>query len=179
LLSVSIFSKKYYYFNVQTATSTSKKPEFLIQEGWGARLKQERKRLAYTQAEIAKLSGVSVVTYQQYEREEFEPRLGYLNQLANLEVSIRFVMFGEFDKPRSKSLHPRELELMAFQLVQDHLNKEPVGDVGADGRFALFDLFRAELEKISENESDLRLDSAALIKNLVLSKANSAPSSNH
>ncbi|MBT8582994.1 helix-turn-helix domain-containing protein [Polynucleobacter paneuropaeus] len=164
---------------METAAITPKQSEFLIQEGWGARLRQERKRLAFTQAEIAKLSGVSVVTYQQYEREEFEPRLGYLNQLANLEVSIRFVMFGESDKPRANSLHPRELELMAFQLVQDHLNKEPVGDVGADGRFALFDLFRAELEKISENEFDLSLNSNALIKNLVLSKVNSAPSSNH
>lgn len=164
---------------METAAITPKQSEFLIQEGWGARLRQERKRLAFTQAEIAKLSGVSVVTYQQYEREEFEPRLGYLNQLANLEVSIRFVIFGESDKPRANSLHPRELELMAFQLVQDHLNKEPVGDVGADGRFALFDLFRAELEKISENESDLSLSSNALIKNLVLSKVNSAPSSNH
>lgn len=156
---------------METAAIAPKKPEFLIQEGWGARLRQERKRLAFTQAEIAKLSGVSVVTYQQYEREEFEPRLGYLNQLANLEVSIRFVMFGESDKPRANSLHPRELELMAFQLVQDHLNKEPVGDVGADGRFALFDLFRAELEKISENESDLSLNSNALIRNLVSARA--------
>ena len=159
---------------METAAITPKKSEFLIQEGWGARLKQERKRLAYTQAEIAKLSGVSVVTYQQYEREEFEPRLGYLNQLANLEVSIRFVMFGESDKPRANSLHSRELELMAFQMVQDHLKKEPVGDMGADGRFALFDLFRAELEEISENEYALPLNTTEFMKNLVLSKATKA-----
>ena len=156
---------------MQADSITPKKPEFLIQEGWGARLKQERKRLAYTQAEIAKLSGVSVVTYQQYEREEFEPRLSYLNQLANLDVDIHHVMFGGSGKPRVSPLHPRELELMAFQLVQDHLSKDPVGDVGADGRFALFDLFRAELEEMDEGELDLPIDSNALIKNLVLSKA--------
>ena len=156
---------------METAAITPKQSEFLIQEGWGARLKQERKRLAYTQAEIAKLSGVSVVTYQQYEREEFEPRLGYLNQLANLAVSIRFVMFGESDKSRANSLHPRQLELMAFQLVQEHLSKDLVGDVGADGRFALFNLFRAELEEMDESELDLSIDSNALIKNLVLSRA--------
>jgi transcriptional regulator with XRE-family HTH domain len=156
---------------VDTAAIASKNPEFLIQEGWGARLKQERKRLAYTQAEIAKLSGVSVVTYQQYEREEFAPRLPYLNPLAKLGVDIRFVMFGEGDKPRTNSLHPRELELMAFQLVQEHLSKDPVGDVGADGRFALFNLFRAELEEMDESEFDLPMDSNGLIKNLVLSKA--------
>ena len=154
-----------------TTPITSKKAEFSIQEGWGARLRLERKRLGYTQAEIAKLSGVSVVTYQQYEREEFEPRLGYLNQLANLDVDIRHVMFGESSKPRVSSLHPRELELMAFQLVQDHLSKDPVGDVGADGRFALFDLFRAELEVMDESELDFPIDSNALIKNLVLSRA--------
>lgn len=156
---------------MQTTPITSKKAEFSIQEGWGARLRLERKRLGYTQAEIAKLSGVSVVTYQQYEREEFEPRLGYLNQLANLDVDIRHVMFGESGKPRVSSLHPRELELMAFQLVQDHLSKDPVGDVGADGRFALFDLFRSELEEMDESELDLPIDSHALIKNLVISKA--------
>ena len=159
---------------MKTAAITRKKAEFSIQEGWGARLKQERKRLAFTQAEIAKLSGVSVVTYQQYEREEFEPRLGYLNQLANLEVSIRFVMFGESGKPRASTLHSRELERIAFQLVQEHLSKDPVGDVGADGRFALFDLFRAELEEMDESEFDLPMDSNALIKNLVLSKASGA-----
>ena len=156
---------------MQTVSTTPKKPEFLIQEGWGARLKQERKRLAYTQAEIAKLSGVSVVTYQQYEREEFEPRLGYLNQLANLDVDIHHVMFGESGKSRVSSLHPRELELMAFQLVQDHLSKDPVGDVGADGRFALFDLFRSELEEIADNEFDIPLNSNSLVKNLVSSRA--------
>ena len=159
---------------MKTAAITRKKAEFSIQEGWGSRLKQERKRLAFTQAEIAKLSGVSVVTYQQYEREEFEPRLGYLNQLANLGVDIRYVMFGESGKPRASTLHPRELERIAFQLVQEHLSKDPVGDVGADGRFALFDLFRAELEEMDESEFDLPMDSNALIKNLVLSKASGA-----
>ena len=159
---------------MKTDTIDPNKSEFLIQAGWGSRLKQERKRLAFTQAEIAKLSGVSVVTYQQYEREEFEPRLGYLNQLANLGVDIRYVMFGESGKPRASTLHPRELERIAFQLVQEHLSKDPVGDVGADGRFALFDLFRAELEEMDESEFDLPMDSNALIKNLVLSKASGA-----
>lgn len=168
---MTLFNKKPFYSNLESVSLNPQKAEFSIQEGWGGRLKQERKRLAYTQAELAKLSGVSVVTYQQYEREEFEPRLGYLNQLVNLEVDIHFVMFGESGKPRKNSLHPRELELMAFQLVQDHLNKDPVGDVGADGRFALFDLFRSELEEMAENEFDLSVGSSALIKNLVLSKA--------
>jgi len=139
-------------------------------------MRAERKRLGHTQVEFAKLSGVSVVTYQQYEREEFEPRLGYLNQLASLGVDIRYVMFGESGRPKAYSLHPRELELIAFQLVQDHLNKDPVGDVGADGRFALFNLFRSELEDIALNESELPLDSNVLIKNLVLSKASKAAS---
>ena len=156
---------------MQTIANNPKKAEFLIQEGWGGRLKQERKRLAYTQAELAKLSGVSVLTYQQYEREEFAPRLPYLNPLAKLGVDIRYVMFGESGKPRASNLHPRELERIAFQLVQEHLSKDPVGDVGADGRFALFDLFRAELEEMDESEFDLQMDSNALIKNLVLSKA--------
>ena len=60
---------------------------------------------------------------------------------------------------------------MAFQLVQEHLSKDLVGDVGADGRFALFNLFRAELEEMDESELDLSIDSNALIKNLVLSRA--------
>ncbi len=140
---------------MQTADITSKKPEFLIQEGWGARLRQERKRLAYTQAEIAKLSGVSVVTYQQYEREEFEPRLGYLNQLANLEVNMRFVMFGELDPLRSDLAHSERAEVMALNLIKEHLNKNPGKDIAADRLFALFDFFRAEIMAASKNGLNL------------------------
>ena len=138
---------------METAAITPKKSEFLIQEGWGARLRQERKRLAFTQVEIAKLSGVSVVTYQQYEREEFEPRLGYLNQLANLEVNMRFVMFGELEPLRNDLAHSEQIEVMALNLIKEHLNKNPGKDIAADRLFTLFDFFRSELKERGVNES--------------------------
>ena len=48
----------------------------LIPKGWGSRLRAERKRLGYTQVEFARLTSVSTLTYQQYEREEYETRWG-------------------------------------------------------------------------------------------------------
>ena len=155
---------------MQTADITSKKAESLIQEGWGARLKQERKRLAYTQAEIAKLSGVSVVTYQQYEREEFEPRLGYLNQLANLEVSIRFVMFGELDPLENDLANSEHAEIMALNLLKEHLNKNPGKDIPADRLFALFDFFRSEFKEAVRNETTLPVNLGVMVQRDALSQ---------
>ena len=153
---------------METAAITPKKSEFLIQEGWGARLRQERKRLAFTQAEIARLSGVSVVTYQQYEREEFEPRLGYLNQLANLEVNMRFVMFGGLEPLRNDLAHSEQVEVMALNLIKEHLNKNPGKDIAADKLFTLFDFFRAEIKETVKNEVTPPLDLSGVLQKIVL-----------
>ena len=139
----------------------------LIPKGWGSRLRAERKRLGHTQVEFARLTGVSTLTYQQYEREEYEPRLGYLNQLANLEVDIHFVMFGDSVPLVSDLAHSEQAEVMALNLIKEHLNKNPGKDIKADRLFALFDLFRSELEKMDESAFDLPIDTSALIKNLV------------
>lgn len=64
-----------------------------IKAGWGDRLRRQRKRLLHTQTQLAELSKVSVVTYQQYEREEFQPRIGYFNLLAKLGIDMQYVFF--------------------------------------------------------------------------------------
>ena len=142
----------------------------LIPKGWGSRLRAERKRLGYTQVEFARLTSVSTLTYQQYEREEYEPRWGYLNQLANLEVDIHFVMFGESVPLVNDLAHSEQAEVMALSLIKEHLNKNPSKDIAADRLFALFDLFRSELGGMDKNELDIPIDSNALIKNLVVSR---------
>ncbi len=131
---------------MQADATAPKNPEFLIQEGWGARLKQERKRLAYTQAEIAKLSGVSVVTYQQYEREEFEPRLGYLNQLDRLELNMRFILFGEeIEQGSQKTLiESRVAALKAFKAMEDYVARLGQENISSEEKFAMFEVLRSQ-----------------------------------
>ena len=77
-----------------------------------------------------------MVTYQQYEREEFEPRLGYLNQLVKLEVDIHLVMFGDLLAQVDASLS-EWVEIMVLSLIKEHLNKNSGKDIATDRLFAL------------------------------------------
>ena len=121
----------------------------LIPKGWGARLRAERKRLGRTQADVAKLVGISTVTYQQYEREEHEPKLTFLNKLNELGFDARLIFFGKASEVKSFSAHSQQLEMQAFKLAQEYANKTYSGELGDEGRFALFEHFRSQLESLA------------------------------
>lgn len=118
----------------------------LIPKGWGSRLRLERKRLGHTQADVASLVRISTVTYQQYEREEHEPKLTFLNKLNELGFDVRLIFFGETNKVKAIPAHSQQLEMRAFKLAQEYVNKTYDGELGDEGRFTLFEFFRSQLE---------------------------------
>lgn len=118
----------------------------LIPKGWGARLRAERKRLGHTQADVASLVGISTVTYQQYEREEHEPKLIFLNKLNELGFDARSIFFGDSNQVRLIPIRPEQLEMRAFMLAQEYVNKTYQGELGVEARFTLFERFRSQLE---------------------------------
>lgn len=67
----------------------------VIQDGLHLRLRSERKKLGYTQVDFAKLIGISTVTYQQYERGEYEPKISVLNKLGKLGCNVHLILFGQ------------------------------------------------------------------------------------
>lgn len=121
----------------------------LIQDGWGSRLRAERKRLGLTQALLAQQAGISTVTYQQYEREDYEPKLSFFNKLNDLGFDVHLLLFGSVEKTNIVKVHPQQLEMRAFMLAQDYVAKTYEGILGDEGRFALFEHFRSQLESLS------------------------------
>lgn len=66
----------------------------------GARLRNARQRRLLTQEELAKASGIQVVTISRIEndRQESQPRLTTVRKLAKaLEVEAEWLMFGDED----------------------------------------------------------------------------------
>lgn len=66
----------------------------------GARLRTARQRRFLTQEELAKASGVQVVTISRIEndRQESQPRLSTIRKLAKaLGIEAEWIMFGDED----------------------------------------------------------------------------------
>ncbi|TPQ28792.1 hypothetical protein C2U69_33055 [Cupriavidus pinatubonensis] len=61
---------------------------------FGERLKEERQRLGFTQAEFGKRVGVANTAQSRYEKGESSPDMGYWNAVANLGVDIAYVLAG-------------------------------------------------------------------------------------
>ena len=60
----------------------------------GSRLTEERQRLGYTQADMAKRGGIAFRTYCDYESGRSEPRGSFLAAIADHGVDILYVIVG-------------------------------------------------------------------------------------
>lgn len=85
---------------------------------FGNRLKEQRKKLGLTQAEIAEKCGISMRMWGDYERDKYQPRSETLFLLAREGIDIDYVMTGmlsekTFKQPEN-SLTDKELELLAL-----------------------------------------------------------------
>ena len=61
----------------------------------GMRLKEERERLEMTQVEMARVTGITRVSQQNYENNRRLPDAGYLGSLHRIGVDILYVIAGE------------------------------------------------------------------------------------
>ena len=61
---------------------------------FGVRLKEERKRLAMTQEQLANLGDLSVQSYRKYESEKLLPNAKYLGLIARVGVDIQYLLTG-------------------------------------------------------------------------------------
>lgn len=91
-----------------------KKVEFL--KVFAERLKQERKKRGWTQPDLAKASGVSIYTIEQYERQLAVPKIDVLLKIAKaLDVSIDYLM-GRTSMP---SVVPNAAAYAILEVVKD------------------------------------------------------------
>lgn len=83
----------------------------------GNRLKEERKKLKMTQAEIAEKCGVSGRMWGNYERGISQPKTELFFHFEKVGIDVQYVMHGRRDKAAampSESLSAEERELLAL-----------------------------------------------------------------
>lgn len=63
-------------------------------DGFGKRLKEQRKRLDLTQTEFAEQAGIKRVTQFLYENETNSPNVRYLKAIEDIGVDLHYLIFG-------------------------------------------------------------------------------------
>ncbi len=115
-----------------------------FEPGFGARLREERKRLGLNQGEFAERAGVKRLAQSQYELEIREPRLSYFAAIGTLGANLYFLFYGK------KTLGPplsddetRSIEKRVFDVIEDYVAKKCAGTLSSESRYVLFEVMRA------------------------------------
>jgi len=67
-------------------------------QGFGDRLRNQRKELKLTQIQFAKLAGVTTLTQHMYEHDETSPNIKYLEAIQKNGVDINYLLFDTHSK---------------------------------------------------------------------------------
>ena len=117
-----------------------------IPDGFGQRLREERASLGLSQEAFAGIGGVKRLTQMQYEKEASSPTVQYLASVASAGVNLDYLLFGRQPTEDLLSYEKRYLiDGEAFCQVESFVQNQPGSQLGAEGRFALFQSFRANL----------------------------------
>lgn len=116
-----------------------------IPNGFGTRLKSERKRLGFNQEDFATKIGIQRFTQYQYEAEINSPTVRYLEKAIEIGVDLAYIIFdvrmehlliAERDMPA--------VERKAFDLLEH--NENLIGErFTPEKRYIMFDLIRSQL----------------------------------
>lgn len=115
-------------------------------------------RLRMNQTEFAEIAGIQRLAQSQYESEARAPNLRYLSAIGAAGVSLYYLLFGRADV--GGPLPPdamRDIERRAFELIEDVARTRFGGRMSADGRFVLFEIFRAHLIHAARNGTNADL----------------------
>lgn len=76
------------------------------------RLREERERLGYNQADFGEIGGVKKLAQFNYEKGERSPDAAYLGKIASIGVDIIYLLTGQRNTPISVPINPREEALL-------------------------------------------------------------------
>lgn len=121
-----------------------------IPVGFGFRLREERVRIGWSQETLAVLGGVKRLAHSQYEKEVSSPTVRYLDALAPAGVNLDYVLFGRKSEADVLSqAEKNQIESEAFEQLEAFVRNQPGGHYGAEARFALFQMLRANLTQVA------------------------------
>lgn len=114
-----------------------------IADGFGTRLREERERLGMTQAQLSEVAGVRRMAQGLYESGTRAPTVKYLAAIAGAGVDLQYALFGQ--RVTLPAENQRGLEKKIFELVEQFVQRQPDGQLGAEGRYAMFDFLRSQM----------------------------------
>lgn len=119
-----------------------------IPDSFGQRLRAERERLGLSQTALASIAGIRRLAQSQYEKETSSPNVRYLSAVGSAGLNLEYIVFGRLasDTPLTTDDTYR-IEGEAFRLLEEFVQKQPGSQMGVEGRFALFQVFRENLTK--------------------------------
>lgn len=135
-----------------------------VSPGFGGRLRDERERVGMTQTALAEVAGIKRMAQGQYESEVRSPTVRYLSAVAGVGLDVQYLLFGS----RSAQLPggSRGLEKKAFELVEVYARQQPDGQLGAEGRYAMFEFLRAYMGRYAEDDGSLPVNLGELVAGL-------------
>lgn len=146
-------------------TSTSDKV-FGFPLGFGARLRDERKRLKLSQAEFAQVGGVGRLAQLQYEAEVTAPTTRYLSLIASAGADLSYLVLGiRFNEGRLTPTQEERINEKTIEWIDAYAETQPDGRIGTDTRKALDRVIRNLLRQIERGELPADFDAMALIVN--------------
>lgn len=123
-------------------------PNSEIPDGFGSRLRLERNRLGLSQLVLAAIGGIKRLTQIQYEKGSSSPSVRYLTAIGPAGIDLEYVLLGRRPEELTLSLAEQSsIERLAFEQLEDLLSQPENGSYGVKGRFALFQLMRANLTR--------------------------------
>ena len=124
----------------------------------GARLREERERLGFNQAELASVLGQTRETQGRYEAEKRSPDWNYLDSLRQVGADILYILTGERSSqlplPAADRLPPRLRERLrdAIEAVEEGLSavgRDVAPPVKAELVMAAYDILASQGESAS------------------------------
>lgn len=139
--------------------NNSPNSHFVNSNGYGERIKEERQRLKLTQADFAKLAGVSRQSQANYEVEEREPGALYLINLYD-QVDVPYILTGR--RSSTGGIDPKVVEaiLNAIDGWADETKRKIPQDIKAE----LLALFLKQAMSTGKLEKDWMKQTLRLVK---------------
>lgn len=115
-----------------------------IPNGFGNRLKEERKRIRLSQTELADIADTGRLTQYQYEQEVRSPNIKYLSAISSVGIDLAYLLYGVRTEDALLSLQEKnEIEKKALSLLVK--NEAELGNMDDERRFVMFNLLRSQL----------------------------------
>lgn len=127
---------------------------YKLQEGFGERLKQERKRLRLSQAQFAEKVGLKRITQHMYEKEQNYPNYRYFRDISDLGVDLSYLLFNKKTDAQGLELSLSTLKDI-FSIVDNKCRDKSGNPLSFEDRLEFFILLCVSISGRSEETFEI------------------------